>query len=253
MKIFLKLLQLLYVLYAMIIFVVLMLLVLVLVIPASFFGKIRGGNFIYRLCRFWASTWFALTGIRQRNFYTSPHDPHRALIFVANHISYIDIPVVIKALKQPIRILGKAEMARIPVFGFIYSRAAVLVDRSSTENRAKSVKILKSVLKKGISVVIYPEGTFNLTDEPLKDFYDGAFRIAIETNTPIKPLILADTLARMHYKSLLAFSPGPSRVIFMDEIPVSGLTLADVPALKQRVHALMTAEMRKLAAPKQTV
>ncbi len=247
MKVILKLLRWPYVIYAGVVFILLMLLVLLLVIPASLFGKIRGGNIIYRLCRFWASAWFFLIGIRQKNIYLTPHDPHKASIFVANHISYMDIPVVVKALKQPVRILGKAEMAKVPIFGYIYSRAAVMVDRSSMENRAKSVKILKSVLKRGISIVIYPEGTFNITEEPLKNFFDGAFRIAIETNTPIKPLILADTLDRLHYKSIFAITPGRSRVIFMEEVPVEGLTMEDLQVLKEKVHALMTAELRKVA------
>ncbi|MBE7173272.1 MAG: 1-acyl-sn-glycerol-3-phosphate acyltransferase [Williamsia sp.] len=246
MKILYKLVHALYVLWAGLLFIMLMFVVVLLVIPASFFGRIRGGNFIYQLCRAWGGTWFALIGIRQRNIYLAPHDPHRACIFVANHISYMDIPAIIKALQQPTRILGKAEMAKIPVFGYIYSRAAVMVDRSSPDHRARSVKILKSVLKKGISIMIFPEGTFNLTEQPLKDFYDGAFRIAIETGTPIKPVLLPDTLARLHYRSIFSLTPGRMRAVFMDEVGVEGLTLADMPALKAKVHALMTEQLTKL-------
>lgn len=248
MNVLLKPLHLLYVLWALLAFLVLMLVVVLLVIPASFFGKIRGGNFISRLCNLWGTAWFALIGIRQQNLYLAPHDEHKASIFVVNHISYIDIPMVVRALQQPIRILGKAELGKIPVFGYIYRRAAVMVDRSSVEHRAQSVKILKSILRKGISIVIYPEGTFNITGEPLKSFYDGAFRIAIETGTPIKPLILADNLARMHHRSPFTLTPGRSRVVFMPEVPVDGLTMADLQQLKENVHALMTAEMLRLQA-----
>ena len=249
MKIVYKLLHGFYVAYAALVFVVLMFMVVLLVIPASFFGRIRGGNFIYRLCRAWTNTWFMLIGIRQKNIYLSPHDPHHACIFVANHISYMDIPAVVKALDQPLRILGKAELAKMPVFGYIYSRAAVLVERSSPEHRAKSVKILKSALKKGISIMIFPEGTFNLTDQPLKDFYDGAFRIAIETGTPIKPMILPDTLERLHYRSIFSLTPGSMRAIFLDEVPVDGLTLADMQGLKEKVHAMMTEQLLKYTPP----
>ena len=235
----------LYAVYAQLAFLILMLLVVLIGIPASLFGKIRGGNFIYTLCSLWADSWFALVGIRHTNIYLAPHDTHRAYIFVANHISYMDIPVIVKAVRQPTRILGKAEMAKIPLFGFIYNRAAVTVDRSSPENRARSVKVLKCVVKKGVSIVIYPEGTFNLTDQPLKDFYDGAFRIAIESQTPIKPLILPDTLDRLHYKSIFALTPGISRAVFMEEVPVEGLALTDTQQLRDKVHALMTEELRK--------
>lgn len=243
MKIIYKLAHGFYVVWAALVFLALMFVVLLLVIPASLFGRIRGGNVIYQLCRMWSVTWFALIGIRQKNIYLAPHNPGRACIFVVNHISYMDIPAVLKALHQSTRILGKAEMAKIPVFGYIYSRAAVMVDRSSTEHRARSVQILKSVLKKGISILIFPEGTFNLTDQPLKEFYDGAFRIAIETGTPIKPIILPDTLARLHYRSVFALTPGRMRAVFMDEIPVEGLTLADTQALKEKVAVLMTEQL----------
>ena len=245
MKFLLKLVHFLYALYALLLFILLMFVVLLLSVPASFFGTIKGGNFIYGLCRGWSTTWLALIGIRQKNIYLAPHKTDHACIFVMNHISYMDIPAAIHAVRQPVRILGKMEMAKMPVFGFIYSRAAVMVDRSSMENRARSVMILKAVLKRGISIVIFPEGTFNLTDQPLKNFYDGAFRIAIETGTPIKPVILPDTLERLHNRSIFAFTPGILRAVYMDEIPVEGLTIADIQQLRDKVHGLMTAELRK--------
>src|SRR5690606_24017645 len=101
--------------------------------------------------------------------------------------------------------------------------AIVTVDRSSIQNRAESIRILKSILSKGISVVVFPEGTFNMTNKPLKEFYDGAFRLAIETQTPIKPVLFLDTYSRMHYNSIFAMTPGKSRIVYLDEISVEGL------------------------------
>ncbi len=121
----------------------------------------------------------------------------------------------------------------------IYRAAVVLVDRKNAETRSKSVRALKAALKHGISIFIFPEGTFNETPAPLKDFFDGAFRIAIETETPIKPLLLVDTLDRLHYKSILSLTPGKNRVIYLQEIPVSGMTMKDIPALKQQVYDSM--------------
>jgi len=181
-----------------------------------------------------------MTGIFHRNIYETPHDRSKPYVFVFNHISYVDIPVILKTIRwQQFRILGKAEMAKIPLFGFIYRSAAVLVDRSSAEKRAKSVIQLKSVLKKGISIVIAPEGTFNMTGKPLKEFYDGAFKIAIETQTPIKPVLFLDAYDRMHYESIFSFRPGRSRSVYLEEIPVEGLTLQDVTVLKEKVYEIM--------------
>lgn len=137
-----------YCLYALVLFVVLMLCVIPLVFLASFFGKITGGNLIFRLCGLWADAWFFLTGIYHKNIYQSPHDTNRQYIFVANHISYLDAPIIVKTIRQPVRVLGKVEMSYIPLFGFIYKNAIVTVDRSDAANRSRSVRILKSVLKK---------------------------------------------------------------------------------------------------------
>jgi 1-acyl-sn-glycerol-3-phosphate acyltransferase len=232
-------LRLLYCIYAVIIFIVVMLLVVPFVVVGSFSGKIKGGNFIYRMCSVWGDAWFLLIGIRHSNLYETPHDRSKQYIFVANHISYLDAPVIVKTLRQPVRILGKIEMAKVPVFGFIYRNAIVTVDRSNAEKRAKSVRTLKAVIRKGISIFIFPEGTFNETHRPVKEFFDGAFRIAIETQTPIKPVLFLDAYSRMHYKSLLSLNPGRSRSVFLEEIPVAGLTSHDLPKLKQQVFEAM--------------
>lgn len=240
MKPFFSPLRVLFSLYGFTVFVLMLLMMFPLVVGASFFGKIRGGNFIYRICQFWSDAVMLFWGIRHRNFLEAPHDKNKQYVFVFNHVSYMDIPVIMKAIrKQPFRILGKSEMANIPVFGFLYRNAVVMVDRSSAKRRAESVRQLKAFIRKGISVVIAPEGTFNMTNRPLKDFYDGAFKIAIETQTPIKPILFLDAYHRMHYKSIFTLLPGRSRAVYLEEVGVEGLTIDDLQVLKQRVYDLM--------------
>jgi 1-acyl-sn-glycerol-3-phosphate acyltransferase len=235
--------------YAFAVFLLVMFLIFPFIIIASFFGRVSGGNFIYLLCRFWADTCLLLWGIRHKNLYEAPHDPSRSCIFVFNHISYMDIPILMAAFRhQHIRVLGKAEMAKIPIFGFIYKNAVVTVDRSDAAHRAKSVMILKSVIRKNISVVIAPEGTFNTSHQPLKEFYDGAFKIAIETQTPIKPVLFLDAYDRLNYKSIFSLTPGKSRAVYLEEIKVEGLTKADATALKQQVYNVMEAALIKYKA-----
>jgi 1-acyl-sn-glycerol-3-phosphate acyltransferase len=227
-------------LYGFLLFILIMLVLFPFVIIASFFGKVRGGNMIYRICQGWADCMMVLWGIRHQNYYEAPHNTGKQYVFVFNHISYMDIPMLMKAIRnQYFRILGKAEMAKIPVFGFFYRNAVVMVDRESAEKRARSVQKLKAVIRKGISVVIAPEGTFNTTHYPLKEFYDGAFKIAIETQTPIKPILFLDTYDRLNYKSIFTLTPGKSRVIYLQEVSVQGLTIKDVKDLKERVFNLM--------------
>ena len=230
--------------YAFLVFVGYLLLIFLLVVIASFFGKIRGGNFIYKLCNLWADFFLFMIGISHRNIYEAPHDRSRHYVFVFNHISYMDIPILLKSIRrQKIRILGKAEMAKVPVFGFIYKSAAVLVERGDPQKRARSVQQLKSVLNKDISIVIAPEGTFNMTHKPLKEFYDGAFKIAIETQTPIKPVLFLDAYDRMGYESIFSITTGRSRSIYLEEISVEGLTLNDVDFLREKVYAIMEAKL----------
>ncbi|HEX6193349.1 MAG TPA: lysophospholipid acyltransferase family protein [Chitinophagaceae bacterium] len=243
MKVLLRPLQWLYSIYAFITFVAIMLLIFPFVIVASFFGRIRGGNMVMRLCMLWADLWFPLILVRHKKIYESPHDKKKSYIFVSNHISYLDAALIPVAFRQPLRPLGKVEMSKVPVFGFIYRNAIVAVDRSSASNRSRSVQILKSIINKGISVLVFPEGTFNMTSQPLKEFYDGAFRVAIETRTPIKPVLFLDAYRRMPYDSLFAMTPGVSRLLYLEEIPVDSYTLEDISRLKEKVFTIMKNKM----------
>lgn len=239
MKVLLKPLQWIYCIYAFITFVGIMLLIFPFALIASLFGRITGGNMIMGLCMIWADMWFPLVFILHRKIYEAPHNKKKSYIFVSNHISYLDAAIIPKAYRQPIRPLGKVEMSKVPVFGFIYRNAIVTVDRNNASNRANSIRVLKSLINKGISVMVFPEGTFNMGTTPLKEFYDGAFRVAIETQTPIKPVLFLDAYRRMPYENIFKMTPGQSRILYLNEIPVVGYSLTDVRRLKEEVYAIM--------------
>lgn len=242
----LKPIQWIYCIYALVLFIAIMLLIFPFVLIASLFGNIKGGNIIYRLIMVWADLWFPLSFIFHRNIYEEEHDYSKPYIYVINHISYLDAAIVPKAIRKPVRPLGKVEMSKVPVFGYIYRKVVVTVDRSDAAHRLRSIRRLKALLRKQISILFFPEGTFNLTKgEPLKNFYDGAFRIAIETGTPIRPVLFLDAYDRMHYRHLFTLTPGRNRVLFMKEVPVDGLTLADASLLRDRVYSLMAEKLRE--------
>lgn len=225
--------------YALIVFIALMLVVFPLALLAMFWGRIKGGNMIYRLCMIWGDIWFALTFILVKRIHEVPYQQDKPFIYVANHISYLDTPVIVKAFRHPLRPLGKVEMSKVPVFGYIYKNAIVTVDRSSPENRARSLSLLKAYLKKKISILVFPEGTFNETKRPLKDFFNGAFKIAIETKTPIKPVLFLDAFDRMPYASLFSLNPGKCRVVYLAEVGVDDYNIEEVDLLKQTVYQMM--------------
>ena len=236
-------------LYALAVFIGLLLLLFPLFMLAALGGKINGGNAIMALCRFWGDCWLFLTGVRHQVESANRPDPGRSYIFVGNHISYIDAALIITSVRQPFRALGAAEYGRYPIFGYVYQLVVICVHRKDPESRAKSLEALRQYLRQGISVLIYPEGTFNMGKTALSDFYNGAFRLAIETQTPIKPLLFLDAYDRMHYDSVFSVNPGKSRAFYLEDVSVQGLTLDDLESLKQRVYRLMEQELLARQVP----
>ncbi len=107
------------------------------------------------------------------------------------------------------------------------------------------MRLMWRVLHKEGNIIIFPEGTFNETTSTLKEFYDGAFRLAINTQTPILPMVFPDTVDRWHYSGWWKLWPGKNRVVYLEPVPVAGLKMADLPMLKQQVYAVMEAGLLK--------
>ena len=235
-------------LYAFVLFLALLFLLFPFFMLSALGGRVHGGNAIMRISRFWGDCWLLLVGIKHQIDLENRPDSNRAYVFVGNHISYIDAAFLVTSIRQPFRALGAAEYGRYPIFGYVYQLVVICVHRKDPASRAKSVERLRKYLKKGISILIYPEGTFNMGKTALSQFYNGAFRLAIETQTPIKPLLFLDAYDRMHYDTVFSMNPGISRAIYLDEIPVTGLTLDDVETLKEQVYRTMENHLHQLKA-----
>ena len=123
-----------------------------------------------------------------------------------------------------------------------------MVDRGSTARRARSVRALKSLLKHHISIGIFPEGTFNETGKPLKSFYDGAFRIAVETQTPVKPVLFLDNYNLLNHHELLSLKHGKSRAVFLEEISPEGYSLQQISLFKKKVYEIMELKLKSYQA-----
>lgn len=206
-------------------------------------GK-KSRHAIWSIIRVWAKGWLWIIGMPVRTM--GPKPGKSRYVVVANHISYIDAIVIFPALRSYFRPLGKKEFSRIPVVGFIYKQIVLMVDRSSQHSRSKSLRLMWRALRHESSIVIFPEGTFNETGAPLKDFYDGAFRLAINAQTPVLPVLLPDTVHRWHYSGWWKIWPGRNRVVYLDPVPVTGMKPEDLPALKEKVYRLMEAKLREL-------
>jgi len=124
------------------------------------------------------------------------------------------------------------------MFGWIAKSAAIIVDRSSPESRKKSVDILKGFLKSGFSILIFAEGTQNRTQEILQPFHDGAFRIAIDTQQPVLPIVLIGA-GRLMPPGTINLRPGRVRIYVGNQIETAGLTTESTRTLKQQTFDVM--------------
>ncbi len=192
---------------------------------------------IYKITAVWGFVYGCLVGMFWKNIGHIKPNKNKPYIFVANHNSYYDVFSITLAIKQRYRVLGKEEPTKIPVFGWLYKNCIIPVNRSSEEDRRKSVLTLKKHLAENTSVGIFPEGTFNNTDGYLKTFYDGAFRIALETNTSLQPLVFYNNHKFFNWKHPLQMRPGIAYYEFLPEIPAEDLQNFDIQSLKEYVFS----------------
>ena len=234
--------------YSLITFVLIMLLISPIIFISSFFG-VKGTNFNYKVVNLWGKSWFYLIGIRHKIIYDKPHNKNKQYVFISNHKSYMDAPTIALSINQHFRVLGQYETSTIPLLGYIWKTCVITVKRNESGSRVESIRRLKSEISKGISIFLFPEGKFNDTEDVLCDFFDGAFRIAIETQTPIKPMLLLDTEKRLHHSSLFGLTSGINRTVYLDEISVEGLTINDTKTLKEKVFSVMKEKLIKYGSP----
>lgn len=214
-----------------------MILLLPGIVLPFFFGK-RFSWIGYAFLKLWSGIFSVLTFIRYSVFGRKHSRKGQAYIYVSNHTSFLDIPGICLAIPGEFRPLAKKELLKIPVFGWIAQSAAVIVDRSSGESRKKSMDKLKRLLLDGMSILIFAEGTQNRTMEVLQPFKDGAFRIAVDTQQPLLPIVVIGAGPLMP-PGTIKMRPGHVKVAIGTEIPTAGLYHADLPALKQRTYDAM--------------
>jgi len=202
-----------------------------------FFG---GKDYIRPLMRYYrmgSDTWFVLSFMKQDFSGYENVVSGRSYVIIGTHASTLDMFACASAIKMPYKTLAKIETQRMPLIGFLFRIACVFVDRSSPESRKKSIDIMEKNLLEGTSIMLMPEGTRNRTGKPLQPFHDGAFRIAIETQTPLLPFVILNVRKLMPADSLLII-PGTIGVRFLKPVETKGMTEKDIPALKEKVFKM---------------
>jgi 1-acyl-sn-glycerol-3-phosphate acyltransferase len=177
---------------------------------------------------------------------TMPADPRRPFVVVSNHESFADI-LLISHLPWEMKWLSKAELFRIPVMGWMMWLAGdIPVKRGVGPSAIEAMERCREVLRRRVSVMIFPEGTRSKTAEMLP-FKDGAFRLAIEAGVALLPLVVYGTRTALP-KHGWRFGRSRAEVRVLEPVETAGLTLADVPQLKARIREMIVRTREELAA-----
>lgn len=196
----------------------------------------KGQDYFNRLSKIWMRVWLALIGFKVEINGLEYFDCNKNYIVVFNHNSMLDIPLSSPFVPGGNKTIGKSSFSKIPFFGIFYKMGTVLVDRKNMESRKKSYEQMKEVLNKGMHMCIYPEGTRNRTTMPLKPFFDGAFKLAIETNTAIIPCVLEGTKKALPPHQLFYLYPTRLTMNFLSPVFSDQLTVEE---LKNKVFEMM--------------
>ena len=173
-----------------------------------------------------------------RREYKIPND-HNSYMLVANHCSMMDIMLMLYCSKNPFVFVGKKELSRLPLFGYFYKRVAIMVDRKSPQSRREVYTQAMACIEVGLSICIFPEGGVPDDESIILDkFKDGAFRIAIECQIPIVPMVFYDAKKRFPFR-FFAGSMGIMRVDILAPIYTQGKTLDDKDTLREEVRTLI--------------
>ena len=189
------------------------------------------------ISRVWMGVYLPLIGcplfVRGRKNFA----PGETYVVVCNHNSLMDIPISYPAIPGGNKTIAKIEMAKIPLFGIIYQTGSVLVDRKSDASRKDSYKQMRRVLEMGLHMCLYAEGTRNLTDQPLKSFHDGAFRLALDSGKAIIPSLIFNTRKVLPASKPFFLIPHKMEMHFLP--PVIAQPGESAQSLKERVYAIM--------------
>jgi 1-acyl-sn-glycerol-3-phosphate acyltransferase len=199
----------------------------------------------FRIARLWARVILIGMGFRYSIKGTENFEEGKSYMLVANHTSMTDIMLMLLAVKNhPFVFVGKKELVNIPIFGFIYKRVCILVDRENSKSRFAVFERAQNRIKQGLSICIFPEGGVPEESILLDEFKDGAFRIAIEHQLTIIPLTFYDNKKRFSY-TFFSGSPGKMRAKIHPPIETIGKTMDDKLHLKQQVRDIILTELQK--------
>lgn len=229
-----------YSVYVYVVFVVLALIILPLILLVSI--RPQWHRAALRINRFWSWLFFWLIFNPIKVEYRFQPKANQRYIFCANHFSYLDIPVIAR-LKVPFKYIGKMSVSKIPLFGLMFRRLHIMVERSSLKSRAESLVRCREALAGGFNLVIFPEGGMLTKNPPdMVNFKDGAFRLALEERVPIVPVTMPYNFEILPDDASLCFKWRPCRMIVHEPIHISEGE-STIESLKSQTFAVISEEL----------
>lgn len=214
----------------------------IVIILASFI--IRNENFTHNLAKVWAKAILFAGRIRVTVTGYSNIDPGRSYIYMSNHQSNFDIPVLLAYLDTQFRWLAKAELFKIPIFGYAMKRAGYIsIDRSNRKSAFESLKEAAKKIRNGVSVLIFPEGTRS-RDGNIRPFKKGGFALAVDSGVPVVPIVIHGTWSIMSKKGI-RIKPGNVVIEILKPIETSDYTRKTRDDLMEKVDQAICRSFEK--------
>ena len=197
------------------------------------------------LRRFWGRIIFIFSGIIWKVQFEQKLDKNKTYIFCPNHFSYLDIPMFVICFNGNFRYMAKMELDNIPLFNIFFRTVDIPVNRGNYRESHKSLLIAQESLKKGMSLVIFPEGTIGPNPPQLLNFKNGPFRLAIENEIAIVPITFPDNWKLLHVEKKFWGRPGIARAIVHAPIETKGMQLTQQNELRERVYNIISDTLKK--------
>ncbi|MGK0386559.1 MAG: 1-acyl-sn-glycerol-3-phosphate acyltransferase [Patiriisocius sp.] len=198
----------------------------------------------FKLSRVWAAFILYGMGLIPKIKRETIYQKKESYMFVSNHTSMTDIMLMLYVTQNPFVFVGKKELGKIPLFGFFYKRTCILVDRNNPKSRREVFESAQRRLSQGLSICIFPEGGVPEDTRVILDtFKDGAFRLAIEHQIPIAPIVFHDNKKHFSY-DFFSGSPGRLRVKTLPLIPTKGEPLDNKRAINEITRNVILQELK---------
>lgn len=199
-------------------------------------------KFAIKLNHWWAVLFWKLSFIPVNQVYKSKLDPNSRYVFCANHTSFLDIPLL-GLCRNPFVFVGKSSLSKVPLFGYVFRKVHITVDRASLKSKYESLQKAARALDQGISLVMFPEGGTEKQPPKLEAFKDGAFRVAIEKQIPIVPVTIPYNWIILPSHQGLMVNRRKSVAVYHKPLPTEGLSLQDLESLKGQVTRIIRSEL----------